>query len=143
MKIGVSIPTVIDSPVDPGVLARKAEELGFESIWVPEHPIMPVAVTSPFPFGGAIPESYSHMMDPFMALARASALTTTIKLGTGICLVPERNPLSWPRSSLPWTTTPEAGSSSALALGGTRKRPRSWAATSPTAGPRPGSTWRR
>ncbi len=93
MKIGVSVPTVVGAPVDVAALAREAEELGFDSIWVPEHPIMPVNVASPFPQGGPIPESYSHMMDPFVALARASAVTSTLKLGTGVCLVPERNPL--------------------------------------------------
>ncbi len=93
MKIGISVPTVVNAPVDVAVLAQKAEELGFESFWIPEHPIMPVNVTSPFPQGGPIPESYSHMMDPFVALARASGVTSTLKLGTGVCLVPERNPL--------------------------------------------------
>jgi probable F420-dependent oxidoreductase len=93
MKIGVSVPSVVGAPVDVAVLAQKAEELGFESIFVPEHPIMPVNVSSPFPQGGPIPESYSHMMDPFIALSRASAVTSKIMLGTGVCLIPERNPL--------------------------------------------------
>jgi probable F420-dependent oxidoreductase len=93
MKIGVSVPSVVGAPVDVAVLAQKAEELGFESIFVPEHPIMPVDVSSPFPQGGPIPESYSHMMDPFIALSRASAVTSKIMLGTGVCLIPERNPL--------------------------------------------------
>jgi probable F420-dependent oxidoreductase len=93
MKIGVSVPSVVGAPVDVAVLAQKAEELGFESIFVPEHPIMPVNVSSPFPQGGPIPDSYSHMMDPFIALSRASAVTSKIMLGTGVCLIPERNPL--------------------------------------------------
>jgi probable F420-dependent oxidoreductase len=71
------------------------EALGFESFWCAEHPIMPVHSTSPHPGtpDGSIPESYAHHVDPFVALARASGVTTTIKLGTGITLVPERNPL--------------------------------------------------
>ena len=95
MKIGVSVPTGIDGLIDVAGLAQKAETLGFESIWVPEHPIMPVHTTSLFAGSpdGVIPENYSYMVDPFVALARASAVTTTLKLGTGICLVPERNPL--------------------------------------------------
>jgi probable F420-dependent oxidoreductase len=75
-------------------MAKKAEELGFESIWYAEHPAVPVHSSSPFPStGGEIPWTYSHFTDPYIALARASAVTTTIKLGTGITLVPERNPL--------------------------------------------------
>ncbi len=95
MAIGVSVPTVVGAPVDVAVLAKAAEELGFESIWVPEHPVLPVHTSSPWPGSpdGVIPESYSHMIDPFVALSRASAVTSTLKLGTGICLVPERNPM--------------------------------------------------
>jgi len=76
-------------------MARKAEELGFESFWCAEHPFIPVRTTSRFPGSedGVIPESYSHFVDPFVALARASGVTTRVKLGTGIVLVPERNPL--------------------------------------------------
>jgi len=76
-------------------MARKAEELGFESFWCAEHPFIPVHSTSRFPGSadGIIPESYSHFVDPFVALARASGATKTIKLATGIVLVPERHPL--------------------------------------------------
>ena len=85
----------VDSSADPAVLAKRAEELGFESFWVPEHAILPVHTTSPYASSsdGAIPEEYGRIVDPFVALARASAVTSRIKLGTGICLVPERNPL--------------------------------------------------
>jgi probable F420-dependent oxidoreductase len=79
--------------IDPAVLAKRAEALGFDSLWLPEHPIMPVTTVSPFPLGGPIPDFYAELIDPFVGLARASAVTKTIKLGTGICLVPERNPL--------------------------------------------------
>jgi len=75
-------------------LARACEERRIESLWVPEHPVVPVHSTSPFPAtGGEIPWTYSHFTDPYIALARASGATSTIKLGTGITLVPERNPL--------------------------------------------------
>ena len=75
-------------------MARKAEELGFESIWYAEHPVVPVHSASPFPAtGGPIPETYSHFTEPYIALARASGVTSTIRLCTGITLVPERNPL--------------------------------------------------
>jgi probable F420-dependent oxidoreductase len=80
---------------DIGVLAQKAEELGFESIWLPEHPVVPVNHNTKYrgSADGSIPESMSHQVNPFIALARASAMTKTIKLGTGVCLVTEHNPL--------------------------------------------------
>ena len=94
MNIGISVPLPAYH-VDVAFMARKAEELGFESFWCAEHPFIPVHSTSRFPGSedGVIPESYSHFVDPFVALARASGATKTIKLGTGIVLVPERHPL--------------------------------------------------
>ena len=94
MKLGILMfPT--RPPVDVAVVATNAEALGFDSLWVGEHPVMPVHSTSPFPGSpdGVIPPSYSWFVDPFVALARASAVTTTLTLGTGITLVPERHPL--------------------------------------------------
>ena len=93
MAVGVSVPLPAYT-IDPAFMAKKAEELGFESIWYAEHPAVPVHSDSPFPAtGGEIPWTYSHFTDPYIALARASAVTSAIKLGTGITLVPERNPL--------------------------------------------------
>ena len=93
MSVGVSTPLPAYT-IDPAFMARKAEELGFESLWYAEHPAVPVKSDSPFPAtGGEIPWTYSHFTDPYIALARASGATSTIKLGTGITLVPERNPL--------------------------------------------------
>ena len=94
MKIGVST-TITDNSIDVAVLARRAEELGFDSFWLGEHPIIPVNATSGYPGSadGTLPESATRMADPFVALARASAVTKTIKLGTGVCLIPEHNPL--------------------------------------------------
>ena len=94
MDIGISLFSG-QQPLDAAVVAQKAEALGFESLWLGEHPIMPVHSTSPAPgsSGGSIPAFYSRLVDPFVALARASAVTTRLKLGTGITLVPERNPL--------------------------------------------------
>ena len=76
-------------------LARRVEAAGFESFWMPEHPVMPVHTTSQYrgtPDGSVPPYMY-NMVDPYMALSRASAVTSTIKLGTSISLIPERNPL--------------------------------------------------
>ena len=94
MKIGISM-FLSSNTIDVAVLAQKAETLGFESLWVPEHPIIPVTYSTPWPGSadGIIPDYYANIMDPFVALGRASAVTSTLKLGTGICLIPERNPL--------------------------------------------------
>ena len=92
MNIGTSIPLPAYT-IDPAFMAKKAEDLGFESIWYAEHPVLPVQSASQFPSGGPIPESYAHFTDPYIALSRASGVTTNIKLGTGITHVPERNPL--------------------------------------------------
>ena len=93
MNIGTSLPLPAYT-IDPAFMAKKAEDLGFESIWYAEHAALPVHSDSPFPAtGGEIPWTYSHFTDPYIALARASGITTKIKLGTGITLVPERNPL--------------------------------------------------
>jgi probable F420-dependent oxidoreductase len=93
MRVGIFQYLSTAYAIDPAVLAKRAEALGFDSLWLPEHPIMPVATSTPFPLGGPIPAFYAEFIDPFVGLARASAVTQTLKLGTGICLVPERNPL--------------------------------------------------
>lgn len=93
MSVGISV-ALPAYTIDPAYMAKRAEELGFESIWYAEHPAVPIHSESPFPStGGEIPWTYSHFTDPYIALARASAVTTEIKLGTGITLLPERNPL--------------------------------------------------
>jgi len=93
MNIGTAVPLPAYN-IDPAFMAKKAEDLGFDSIWYAEHPAVPVHSESPFPStGGEIPWTYSHFTEPYIALARASAVTSTIKLATGITLVPERNPL--------------------------------------------------
>ena len=94
MDIGVAAFTS-ETADDPGQLAKRAEELGFTSFWVPEHPVVPIHYTTPYvgSADGVIPQQYRRILDPFIALARASAVTKRIKLGTAICLVPERNPL--------------------------------------------------
>jgi len=85
-----------NSKADPAKVAKHAEELGFESYWVGDHTIVPVVSSIEYPgakHGGKEPYYVSQLPDPFIALARAGATTTRIKLGTGICLVPERNPI--------------------------------------------------
>ena len=94
MKVGVNVAVNSDTG-DIGAFAKKAEELGFQSLWMAEHPIIPVYTTSKYGGtpDGSIPESMSDMADPFISLAIASATTSKIMLGTSICLVPEHNPL--------------------------------------------------
>src|SRR5919204_351599 len=82
-----------DYAVDPGALARMAEERGFESLLFPEHTHIPVSRDSPYPAGGELPEMYRHTYDPFVALTAAAAATERLRIGTGICLVVERDPI--------------------------------------------------
>ena len=94
MEVGIStFPT--DYSIDIAILAKKAEDFRYDSLWLAEHPILPVNSKTPWPGSpdGKIPKNYADTADPFVALGRASAVTEKLLLGTGICLVPERNPL--------------------------------------------------
>jgi probable F420-dependent oxidoreductase len=92
MQYGVTIfPT--DYSISMPDLARAAEERGFESLWVSEHSHIPVSRRSPWPGGADLPKMYCDTLDPFVALTAAAAVTSRIKLGTGICLVVERDPI--------------------------------------------------
>ena len=92
MELGISMfPT--EYSVAPTDLAVACEERGFDSLWIPEHSHIPVSRLTPWPGGGDLPQQYYDCMDPFVALAAAAAVTKTIKLGTGICLVIQRDPI--------------------------------------------------
>ena len=92
MKFGVTMfPT--EYAIDVRELARALEERGFESLFVPEHTHIPTSRESPWPGGGDLPEEYRHTLDPFAALAAAAACTERLLLGTGICLVVQRDPI--------------------------------------------------
>ncbi len=82
-----------DYAIQPVPLARAAEERGFESLFFPEHTHIPTSRRSPWPGGGDLPKEYWHTHDPYVALAAAAAVTRTLKLGTGITLVTERDPI--------------------------------------------------
>ena len=82
-----------DYAMRPDDFARAAEDRGFESVWFPEHTHIPASRQSPWPGGGDLPREYWHSYDPFVALTAAAAATTNLKLGTGICLVVERDPI--------------------------------------------------
>ena len=93
MEIGAFM-FVTDYSMGPAELARLLEERGFESMWVPEHTHIPASRRSPWPGGADLPQEYWHSYDPFVALSAAAAVTTNLKLGTGICLVVERDPIT-------------------------------------------------
>ncbi len=92
MDIGVFI-FATDYSLRMDELGAELEARGFESLFLPEHTHIPTSRQSPFPGGGELPLEYSHTHDPFVALSFAAAATTNLKLGTGICLVPQRDPI--------------------------------------------------
>jgi probable F420-dependent oxidoreductase len=92
MKYGIAMfPTDYAIPIDE--LARELEARRFESVWLPEHTHIPASRKSPWPGGPTLPREYWHTLDPFVALAAAAVVTKSLKLGTGICLVIERDPI--------------------------------------------------
>ena len=93
MKLGLMIFPTLDTPA-PAAIARMAEERGFESLFFPEHTHIPASRETPYPAGGELPAEYSRTFDPFVALTAAACATTTLKIGTGICLVVERDPIT-------------------------------------------------
>jgi probable F420-dependent oxidoreductase len=93
VKFGLAIfPT--DSTIQPVEIARLAEERGFESLWFPEHTHIPVSRETPYPGGGELPDEYRRIYDPFVALTAAAVATERLLVGTGICLVVERDPIT-------------------------------------------------
>ena len=93
MKFGLAIfPTA--ETIQPAAIARLAEEHGFESIWFPEHTHIPVSRETPYPAGGDLPDEYRRIYDPFVALAAAATATERLLVGTGICLIVERDPIT-------------------------------------------------
>ncbi len=83
-----------DYSLTPARLAREVEDRGFESLFLPEHTHIPAERRSAYPGGGELPREYSHTHDVFVALAQAAAVTTRLKLATGICLVTEHHPIA-------------------------------------------------
>ena len=92
MKIGVYMfpPEYAMPLVD---LAVALEARGFESLFVPEHTHIPSGRQTPWPSGGDLPKEYSHTLDPFVGLMAAAAATRNLRIGTGICLLTERDPI--------------------------------------------------
>src|SRR3954468_8324942 len=92
MDFGLTIFPTLDTP-PPHDIARLAEERGFEALWFPEHTHIPASRETPYPAGGDLPPEYSRLFDPLIALTAAAMATTTLRLGTGIVLVTERDPI--------------------------------------------------
>jgi probable F420-dependent oxidoreductase len=92
MEVGLAI-FLTDYTIDPARLGRLVEERGFESLLLTEHTHIPVSRETARPGGGELPPEYSHCNDPFVALAMVAAATERLKLGTGICLVVQRDPI--------------------------------------------------
>src|SRR5215467_7527039 len=92
MHIGAAM-FFTDYSMSPGELGKALEERGFESVWAPEHSHIPLTRKSPFPGGGDLPKKYYDAMDPFVSLTAAAASTKKLKVGTGVCLVNQRDPI--------------------------------------------------
>ena len=88
-----------DDGLSPAELARAVEERGVESLWLPEHSHIPTSRKSPWPGGPELPKWYYDTYDPFIAIGAAAVVTKTIKLGTGVCLVVQRDPIPTPREA--------------------------------------------
>lgn len=82
-----------DYSMRPDELGKALEQRGFESVWAPEHSHIPLTRKTPFPGGGELPKKYYDAMDPFVTLTAAAMATTKLKVGTGICLVTQRDPI--------------------------------------------------
>jgi probable F420-dependent oxidoreductase len=92
MKFGVTTNYVWFGPPITE-LARRIEALGFESMWMGEHPAIPAAAAEAVRYGVPLPANYRHMPDPFVSLAAAAAVTSTLRFGTNICVLPQHDPL--------------------------------------------------
>src|SRR3981189_2002331 len=92
MDVGAAI-FFTDYSIGPAALGRALEERGFGSLWAPEHSHIPLSRASAFPQGGDPPKKHYDVMDPFATLAAAAAVTTTLEIATGVCLVVQRDPI--------------------------------------------------
>src|SRR5215211_7421285 len=92
MEFGVGYFATHDA-MEPGALAALVEEAGQESLFFAEHTHIPAARTTPYGGGGELPRKYWHTYDLFVALTAAAVATTRLRVGSGICLVPQRDPI--------------------------------------------------
>jgi probable F420-dependent oxidoreductase len=87
-----------DYSISPAALARAMEDRGFDTLWGPEHSHIPLSRKTPFPLGPELPKRYYDVMDPFVTLSVAAAVTTKLRIGTGVCLVGQRDPIQLAKS---------------------------------------------
>ena len=92
MKFGASM-FFTDYSMAPAELAIALEQRGFDIVWAPEHSHIPVSRKTPFIMGGDLPKRYYDVMDPFVTLTAAAMATKTLKIGTGVCLIAQRDPI--------------------------------------------------
>jgi probable F420-dependent oxidoreductase len=92
MELGLAI-LLTDYSMQPARLGSLAEERGFASLFLAEHTHIPVSRETPYPGGTELPREYSHTIDPFLGLAAAAGTTERLKVGTGVCLVNQRDPI--------------------------------------------------
>ncbi len=92
MKFGASM-FFTDYSMTPAALARALEDRGFDILWAPEHSHIPLSRKTPFALGGELPKRYYDVMDPFVTLTAAAMATKTLKIGTGVCLIAQRDPI--------------------------------------------------
>ena len=97
MRFGASM-FFTDYSITPTALARALEVRGFDIMWAPEHSHIPLSRKTPFVLGADLPKRYYDVMDPFVTLAAAAAVTTTLKLATGVALVAQRDPIQTAKS---------------------------------------------
>jgi probable F420-dependent oxidoreductase len=93
MQFGLSM-FITDETIAPVALGRAAEDAGFQALFVPEHTHIPASRESPWPGGDELPREYSHTLDPFVALSAIAATTERLRVGTGIALIVERDPIT-------------------------------------------------
>jgi hypothetical protein len=111
MKIGI-LAYINENTAPADTVARRCEELGFESFWLPEHPIMsatfkpPQTKVSDEAYQDKAGDWYARIPDPFILLMAAAAATTRIRIATGICRFPNTSRSRWPKRLRPWTTIP-------------------------------------
>ena len=139
METGVAIfPT--QGAIDPAAMALLAEERGHESLFFPEHTHIPASRLSPYPGGGDLPRKYAHTYDLFVAMTAAAVATTRLRIGSGICLLIERDPITTAKEVASVdVASPAGGSTSGSALAGTGRRCRTTAPTRAAAWPSCGS----